>query len=162
MLCSGLIVTWASRVVILGSGVSGSEELGLDRFSLLCICLELCQDAGPDGLTFKGRVKGCDALRLTGSLWPDAMAAECRAGAELMRCIVLSVGRGWILELRFPVESLVVQVEAEGRSPTKDWGRSPASEMLGGGSILESCFCFFSIREGMLCLELRARPWGAI
>ena len=65
---SCFVETWASRVVILGSGVSGSEETGLDRFSLLCICRELCQDADPDGLIFSGRVKGCDVLRLTGSL----------------------------------------------------------------------------------------------
>lgn len=65
---SCVVETWASRVVILGSGVSGSDETGLDRFSLFCICLELCQDADPDGLIFSGRVKGCDVLRLTGSL----------------------------------------------------------------------------------------------
>ena len=65
---SCLMETWASRVVILGSGVSGSEESGLDRFSLFCICLELCHDAEPDGLIFRGRVKGCDVLRRTGSL----------------------------------------------------------------------------------------------
>ena len=80
-----------------------------------------------------------------------------------MRCICLSVDRGWIFEVRFEVEIFEVQVESEGRSPTKDVGRSPASEMLGGGSILESCFSFLcSAREGILCLEFRVRPWGMI
>ena len=61
-----------------------------------------------------------------------------------------------------PVEIFDVQFESDGRSPTNDCGRSPASEMLGGGSIFESCFCFFSARTGMLCLELRTRPGAAI
>jgi hypothetical protein len=65
MLSASLVETWASRVVILGSGVSGSDETGLERSLLLCICLELCQDADPDGLIFNGRVRG---LRLMGSL----------------------------------------------------------------------------------------------
>lgn len=57
---SSVIETCASRVVILGSGVSGSDETGLelDRSLLLCIFLELCQDADPDGLIFSGRVRG--------------------------------------------------------------------------------------------------------
>jgi len=79
-----------------------------------------------------------------------------------MRCIWRSVGKGWIFELRFAVEALDVQFESEGRSPTNDCGRSPASDILGGGSIFESCFCFFSVKKGMLCLELRTRAWGAI
>ena len=76
-----------------------------------------------------------------------------------MRCTCLSVIKGWILEVRFEVEIFEVQFESEGRSPTKDVGRSPASEMLGGGSILESCFSLlFSASEGMLNFELRVRP----
>ena len=60
--------TCAVRVEILGNGVSGSEESGLDWLLLACICLLFCQEpevTEPEGLIFKGRVKGCDVLRLT-------------------------------------------------------------------------------------------------
>lgn len=79
-------------------------------------------------------------------------------GAELIRCICLSVGKGWILELRFPGDNFVVQCVDEGSSPTNDCGLSPPSVMGGGGAIAKSCFVSSSVRRGMLCLELKALP----
>ena len=59
--------TCAVRVEILGNGVSGSEESGLDWLLLDCMFLLFCQEpemAGPEGFIFNGRVNGCDVLRL--------------------------------------------------------------------------------------------------
>ena len=155
--------TCAVRVEILGNGVSGSEESGLDWLFLDCICLLLCHEpvvAEPEGMIFRGR-GGCEVLRL--AVFGEELRADVRkAGAELMRCICLSTGNGCILELRFPVDNFVVQCEDEGRSPTKDCGLSPFSEIGGGGTILESCLELVSVSSGMLCLELRTLPRGAI
>lgn len=153
--------TCAVRVEILGNGVSGSEESGLDWLLLACICLLFCQEpevTEPEGLIFKGRVKGCDVLRLT--VWGEEFRADARKlGAELMRCIC---GMGCILEPRFPFDNFVVQCADEGRSATNDCGLSPFSVIGGGGKILESCLEFVSVRSGMLSLELRTLPRGAI
>jgi hypothetical protein len=159
------VATWAVRVEILGKGVSGSEESGLGWLCLLdCICLVVCQEAElgePEGLIFRGRVKGVEVLRLA-VLGAELSADVRRDGAELMRCICLSVGGDCILELRFPVESLVLQYVEDGKSPTKDCGLSPFSEIEGGGTILDSCFEAPSVSKGMLCRELRTLPRGAI
>jgi hypothetical protein len=153
--------TCAVRVEILGNGVSGSEESGLDWLLLACICLLFCQEpevTEPEGLIFKGRVKGCDVLRLT--VFGEEFRADARKlGAELMRCIC---GMGCILEARFPFDNFVVQCADEGRSATNDCGLSPFSVIGGGGKILESCLEFVSVRSGMLSLELRTLPRGAI
>ena len=113
------MATCAVRVEILGNGVSGSEESGLDWLLLECICLLFCQEpeaAGPEGLIFSGRVKGCDVLRLTA--FGEELRADARKlGAELMRCIC---GMGCIMEPRFPVDNFVVQCALEGSSPTND------------------------------------------
>lgn len=114
--------------------------------------------AEPEGLIFSGRVKGCDVLRL--AVFGGELSADARKlGAELMRCIC---GMACILELLFPVDSFVVQCADEGRSATNDCGLSPASVMGGGGTILESCLELGSVSSGMLCLELRTLPRGAI
>jgi hypothetical protein len=153
----------AVSVEILGKGVSGSEESGLDWLFLDCIFLLFCQDpelAEPDGMIFNGR-GGCEVIRLVA--FGEELRADARKlGAELMRCICLSVGKDCILELRFPVDSFVVQCEDEGKSPTNDCGLSPCSEIGGGGSILESCLDIVSVSSGMLCLELSTLPRGVI
>lgn len=154
------MATCAVRVDIRGNGVSGSEESGLDWLLLACICLLFCQEpeaAGPEGLIFSGRVKGCDVLRLA-AFGEELRADARRLGAELMRCIC---GIGCILELRFPVDNFVVQCAVEGRSATNDCGLSPLSVIGGGGTILESCLEPVSVSSGMLCLELRTLPRGA-
>jgi hypothetical protein len=88
------VATWAVRVEILGNGVSGSEESGLCWLCLDCICLLFCQEAElgePEGLIFRGRVKGVEVLRLV-VLGAELSADVRRDGAELIRCICLSVG----------------------------------------------------------------------
>jgi hypothetical protein len=88
------VATWAVRVEILGNGVSGSEESGLCWLCLDCICLLFCQEAElgePEGLIFRGRVKGVEVFRLA-VLGAELSADVRRDGAELMRCICLSVG----------------------------------------------------------------------
>jgi hypothetical protein len=155
--------TCAVSVDILGNGVSGSEESGLDWLFLDCICLLFCQDpelAEPEGMILNGR-GGCEVLRLA-AFWGELRADARKEGAELIRCICLSVGKDCSLELRFPVESFVVQCEDEGKSPTNDCGLSAFSEIGGGGKILESCLDIVSVSSGMLCLELRTLPRGMI
>ena len=76
-----------------------------------------------------------------------------------MRCIC---GMGCILEPRFPLDNFVVQCADEGRSATNDCGLSPLSVIGGGGRTLESCLDFISVSSGMLSLELRTLPRGAI
>ena len=155
------VATCAVRVEILGNGVSGSEESGLDWLLLDCICLLFCQEpemAEPEGLIFSGSEKGCDVLRL--AVFGGELSADARKlGAELMRCIC---GMGCILELLFPVDSFVVQCVDEGRSATNDCGLSAFSVIGGGGTILESCLELGSVSSGMLCLELRTLPRGVI
>ena len=155
------VATCAVRVEILGNGVSGSEESGLDWLLLDCIFLLFCQEpevAEPEGFIFNGRVNGCDVLRL--AVFGGEVSAEARKlGAELMRCIC---GMGCILELRFPVDNFVVQCAGEGSSATNDCGLSPISVIGGGGTTLESCLEVGSVSSGMLCLELRTLPRGVI
>ena len=129
------MATCAVRVEILGNGVSGSEESGLDWLFLECFCLLFCQEpdpAGPEGLIFSGRVKGCDVFRLTA--FGEELRADARKfGAELMRCIC---GMSCIMGPRFPVDNFVVQCAGEGSSATTDCGLSLLSIIGGGGRTL--------------------------
>lgn len=155
------VETCAVSVEILGNGVSGSEESGLDWLLLECICLLFCQEPEatvPEGLIFSGIVKGCDVLRLT-AFGEELRADALKLGAELMRCIC---GMGCIMEPRFPVDNFVVQCAGGGSSATNDCGLSPLSVIAGGGRTFESCSGLGSVSSGMLSLELRTLPRGAI
>ena len=96
-------------------------------------------------------------LRLVVAEEDELRSAARRVGAELIRCICAC-----ILELRFPVDNFVVQCAGEGKSATNDCGLSPCSVIGGGGRIFESCLEAGSVSSGMLCLELRTLPRGAI
>lgn len=163
------VLICASSVCVLGGecccAAVGLRALGLGR-------RELCQEAEawePEGLTLRGREKGCEELRraaVVRGFVVDAVVAAVvwRAGAELMRWGLRSVvdvgvddlgGKGWIVEERLAGEtSLEVQwVEEEGRSATNDCGRSPASEMGGGGGslgVVLSILLMEAVRRGML------------
>lgn len=160
--------------------VRGGEGCGAGLMALGLGRRELCQEAEawePEGLTLRGREKGCEELRRAAVVRGLAAAVVWRAGAELMRWGLRSVGavvgaiggKGWIVDERLAGEtSLEVQwveevVEEEGRSATKDCGRSPASEMGGGGGslgVVVSVLLIEAVRRGMLWRELRIFPRG--